>query len=322
MIRDLLEIHPWLFNYRRVRLLNLMGKMPRDALTADPVALRWIPVLVGAVDGRQPNVEHLVHHEIGGVMPEPDWMHPDEHNAWLKKLAAMVPEKAEARLLLRQYLDEAIEEAAQQFKDILVLKHSRRAVALRRARIDLTADGQSILNYRLGTDRTFQGVMRRLEAMQRPKAARRPKTSAATVGSSDEEDGVEPSGPEVSAVTTEAREAVGGEGPCMDSGAVDASPPEPEPEAVFLTTQAKPADPTAPVTAAAPTTETPSQPELAPDPARLERKQASPRDWMRSPYAHLFPPGTFKSSGTAARRRRGSDDPQEESSRAPPGAGP
>jgi hypothetical protein len=271
-------------------LLNLMGKTPRDALTADPVALRWIPVLVGAVYGRQPNVEHQMHLEIGGVFPDPDWMHPDEYTAWLKKLTAMIPEVAEARLLLRQYLDEAIAEAAQQFKDILRLKQSRRAVALPRARIDLTVDGRAILNYRLGTDRTFQGTMRRLDAMQRPKGTRCLKTSAATAELGEEEARVEPSDQGVGAVTTETGEAVGGRHPCTDSAATVANKPESEPEAVFLTTEAKPAatppEPAAvfltteakpavsapPASAATQSTVGQSQTELAPDQAVPKRE--------------------------------------------------
>jgi hypothetical protein len=101
-IRQHIETHPWLFHYRRVRLLNLLGKKPQDAITADPVAVRWVPVLVGAVYGRQPDVEHQVHLELGNAFPDSNWMHLDEYDAWLKKLAAMVPERNQARLLPRR----------------------------------------------------------------------------------------------------------------------------------------------------------------------------------------------------------------------------
>jgi hypothetical protein len=45
-IRQHLETHPWLFHHRRVRLLNMLGKKPQDAITADPVAVRWGPGLL------------------------------------------------------------------------------------------------------------------------------------------------------------------------------------------------------------------------------------------------------------------------------------
>src|SRR5262249_52368065 len=166
-----LEIYGWLYSYQRVRLLNLLGMQKQDALRAESIPVYWLAVLIGAHFGRPENLEELVRVDLGGKCP-PD-MHPDEFLDWIQNVAEMVPERDEAEVILKNYLDGATAELQQQLAAVEQREADQRAIAVDRARIELTPEGNKLLQYQLGNYRAFDATQRRIERMQTPKE---PKT--------------------------------------------------------------------------------------------------------------------------------------------------
>jgi hypothetical protein len=215
-LREHIAAHHCLYAHQRLWLLNMLGKEGLDAVRADPVAVRWIPVLVGATYGRQPNILKQVSIESGNLLPV--WMHRDEYWEWMQKLADMVLEVGPARERLKAYLDEAVAAIKQQLVAALKRERRRRATAVQRARIDLSAPGKSLLSYQLGNERAFQGVQRRIDAMQSPKPARRSRKATVTAVTTEapvEVPSVELEGEE-EGITTETGEAMDTQAPCAD----------------------------------------------------------------------------------------------------------
>jgi hypothetical protein len=213
-LREHIAAHHCLYAHQRLRLLHMLGKERLDAVRADPVAVRWIPVLVGATYSRKPDVVKQVSLESGGLIPE--WIHRDEYWDWMQKLADMVPEVRPAKELLKAYLGEAVAEIKQHLVAALKRERRRGTTAVKRARIDLSASGKSLLSYQLGNERAFQGVQRRIDAMQSPKPARRSRKARVTAVTT--EDRVEVPNVELEAgdMTTESGEAIEARPPCAD----------------------------------------------------------------------------------------------------------
>ena len=227
ILRQALERRKTLFGTERARVLFLVGKDRPDLLKGDPLAVRWLTMLVGASYGPQYDKVQVIALELGHVPPD---MHPSEFQSRAKEIAAAVPAQPQGYALLQASIAEVMAELEQQLEIVQELKEARQAVAMRKARIDLTGEGKQLLQYQKAQDGSYQAALRRLDALQNPRrpgpVGRPRKTTAEVVTAATP-----------AAVTTEAQAAVVGEVGLGDWGSEVGGGTDDTPAAV--TTEAK-----------------------------------------------------------------------------------
>jgi hypothetical protein len=101
ILRDRVTALQPLLGSQRKRVLALVGKSHQDALRDDPVALRWMPALLGTTFGAAATAEQIAG-ELGG-WPK-NGMSRAEFDIRVQEMAGLLPGKAEARVLLLKYM--------------------------------------------------------------------------------------------------------------------------------------------------------------------------------------------------------------------------
>jgi hypothetical protein len=214
VLRQRLETHKRFCLTERTLVLQLQGKRPVDALRSDPVAVKWLTVLLGASYPPDYDKVQCFARELG-LYPPSD-MHVSEFNLRVAELAAAVPAQSQCLSLLQAYVAETILDLENHLEIIQELEQEKRAIALQRARIDLDERGKQVLRYQSSHRGSFEAALRRLDVLQNPRQPRppgrprktRPEAPATTQGSGQPSASSEQSGSELGPgeITTEAQQ--------------------------------------------------------------------------------------------------------------------
>ena len=171
LVQELVR-HKRLVSTSRERVLLLLGRRKSDVLSGDPLAIKWLTVLLGAGYDATHDKAELFKTEIGRKATSK--LHPSELDVRIKELAAAVPSQAQSLAQLCAYIDETLADLKTQLEAVHELEEEKRAVALRRAQIDLAEEGKQLLRYQASHNGSLQATLRRIDALQNPRQPRPP----------------------------------------------------------------------------------------------------------------------------------------------------
>jgi hypothetical protein len=152
--------------------IRLLGKSYSDLFRCDLEVTAWLLALFGVLHGPAMTQEDA---ERTFSKHQLDKMSPVEFERRIARFLCMLPEKAEALALLRQYIAQAIRglRAHIQWLDRLAARDLE--IALQKARIDPTDHGQKLLKYEKQHEGTFNTAQRQIDKIKNPPPPPRPR---------------------------------------------------------------------------------------------------------------------------------------------------
>jgi hypothetical protein len=187
-------LHDWrtLGPTQWVRVINLMGKRPGDWLIDTGVAQFTRAFLAGYCGHLPLDLNH-----IGDMLhsARPERMSPSEYSHHVERLVKNLEGNEEGNAAMRATLVAMVEEMAQHLDWIEFREERDRALALKKARVDASAEGTKLTSYTLRHNGARNTALRRLEVIQKLRLQQEAQDIRQQPKGSDQNPTVEPAGP-------------------------------------------------------------------------------------------------------------------------------
>jgi hypothetical protein len=225
LARDL-KAYAQLMASSRHLAITLLGKSVADMFRGDVEVTTWLIALYGAVYGPAMTKEHA---ENAFSKHKLDNMSRIEYDRRVARFLNMLPEKAEAWTDLRHYIAQAIKGLRAHIEWLDRLADRDLAIALQKALIDQSNQGQKLLKYEKQHEGTFNTAQRQIDKIKNPppppRAPRGPgKNETVTVTTAA------PATTAVAEVTPDPSPAPRAEPTSAGAGPAEVSAPTPEPQ--------------------------------------------------------------------------------------------